>query len=263
MARILIAAAGKEFADMARILGPAHEFVTANDMSKALEMLKVEPLGLLMISVHFDQSRMFDLLRSKQSTSVWTNIPIICFCTRDTQLTRTAHESIDLATKALGAWMYLDYHKYSVSKDSDDELRRIVERCLTDDARKEIQAERVDIHKQREDILRLRQSLAGKEWSIDLEDRVAVLREKLAQVLLELSELQIASIAHQEVVAESDRMEDRVSVPVQCEEEALARDETKIEIQESEQLGKEQQIVPEEETKAKEGRRKLVEVSVP
>lgn len=258
MARIFIAATTEDSAAIERILGDKHEFVTVRVMSEALAKVKSEAFDLVMIGVHFDQSRMFDLLRELHQAR-YDDTPVICFCTRDSSLTRTAHKSIDIASKVLGAWMYLDYQIYNDSGNPDDELRRVIERCLTGEARKEIQADRTDILKQREQLLRLRQALADKEWSVDLEDRVAELREKLAEVLLELSELQIASIAQQEIVAESNRLEDRVSMPVQKAETSIAKEETQIGIRESEQLGQEQEVVPAEEAKAKEGRRKMLD----
>jgi len=257
MARIFIAATADDAADIKRIMRGQYEFIFADAMAEAIVRIKEESFDLVMIGVHFDQSRMFDLLRELHKAR-YDDTPVICFCTRATPLTRTVHESIDVAAKALGAWMYLDHQKYSDLGDPDDELRRIIERCLTGEARKNIQAERMDIHKQREQLLQLRQALANKEWSVDLEDRVADLREKLAEVLLELSELQIASIAQQEIVAESKRLEDRVSQVVQTGENSMVHEETQIGLRESGQLGEEQEIVPAEEAKAKEGRRKMV-----
>jgi hypothetical protein len=258
MARIFIAGTTEDEAVIERILGEKHQFTTVGVMSEALTKVKNETFDLVMIGVHFDQSRMFDLLRELHQAR-YDETPVICFCTRDTALTRKAHESIDLASKALGAWMYLDHHKYSDAENPDDELRRVIERCLSGESRKEIQAERLDINRQREQLLRLRQALADKEWSVDLEDRVADLRQKLAEVLLELSELQIASIAQQELVAESNRLEDRVSLPVQSGENSMVDQETEMGIRESEQLGQEQEGIPAEEAKAKEGRRKLAD----
>lgn len=257
MARIFIAATADDTSALERILGEKHEFIKVNVMSEAIVKLQEKAFDLVIISVHFDQSRMFDLLRELH-TARYDDTPIICFCKRDT-LTRTTHESIDVASRALGAWMYLDYQKYNDRDNPDDELRRVIERCLTGEARKEIQSDRMDIHKQREQLLRLRQALADKEWSVDLEDRVAELREKLAEVLLELSELQIASFAQQEIIAESKKLEDRVSLPVQIAETAIAQEETQIGLRESEQLGQEQEVIPAEESKAKEGRRKILD----
>lgn len=257
MARIFIAATTADKGFIERILGDSHELITSDALSEALAKIKDEVFDLVMISLHFDQSRMFDLLRELHTAQYDT--PVICFCARDTTLTRTAHNSIDVATKALGAWMYLDHQKYNDTDSPDDELRRVIERCITGEVRKEIQSDRMDIHKQREKLLRLRQALADKEWTVDLEDRVAELREKLAQVLLELSELQIASIAQQELVAESRRLDDRVSLPVETAENSMDQEETRIGIQESEQLGQEQGVVPAEEAKAKEGRRHMLD----
>jgi hypothetical protein len=256
MARIFIADTTEGAASIERIMGDRHESIVAGVMSEALEKVQGEAFDLVMIGVHFDQSRMFDLLRELHKAR-YHDTPVICFCSRDTLLTRSAHESIDVASRVLGAWMYLDYQKYNDSDNPDDELRRVIERCLTGEARKEIQADRMDIHKQREHLLQLRQALSDQEWSVDLEDRVAELREKLAEVLLELSELQIASIAQQEIVAESNRLEDRVSLPVQSAESSMVHEETQIGIRESEQLGQEQEGVSAEEAKARHGRRKL------
>ncbi|MBY0548379.1 MAG: hypothetical protein K2W95_13870 [Candidatus Obscuribacterales bacterium] len=257
MARIFIAATSRDEIFIKRILGDKHDFVSARVMSDALARIKEGEFDLVMIGLHFDQSRMFDLLRELHQIRYDT--PVICFCARETTLTRTAHNSINVATKALGAWMYLDHQKYNDTNNPEDELRRVIERCITGEVRKEIQSDRMDIHKQREKLLRLRQALADKEWTVELEDRVAELREKLAQVLLELSELQIASIAQQELVAESRRLDDRVSLPVQTAENSMVQEETRIGIQESEQLGQEQGVVPAEEAKAKEGRRHMLD----
>lgn len=257
MSRIFIAATDDDVAAMGRILEGRHELFVVSTMAEALKKLKEQAFDLIMVGVHFNESRMFELLRDVYKTPEYSDTPVICFCTRDTPLTRTMHESIDVATRSLGAWMYLDQHEFNVSKDPDAEMRRIVERCLTDEARKKTQASRVDIHKRREELLRLRQALEDKEWSLDVEDRVANLRQKLSEVLLELSKAQIDSIEQQETIAESKHLEDRVSVPVKLNENGMGREERQMERQESEQLAKEQEIIPKEEEKGKEGRRKL------
>lgn len=262
MSRILMAATAADETAMEAVLGDKHEFISVHVLSEALAKLNNESFDLVMVSVHFDQSRMFDLLRELHQAR-YDDTPVICFCMRDTTLTRAAFESIEVASKALGAWMYLDREKYSDMENPDDELRRIVERCLTGEALKEIQADRLDIHKQREKLLQLRQALVNQAWSVDLEDRVADLREKLAEVLLELSELQIASIAQQELITESERLEDRVSTRVQSGENSMVNEEVQIGLRESEQLGEEQKIIPAEEAKAKEGRRSLLNEESP
>jgi hypothetical protein len=172
---------------------------------------------------------------------------------------RKMYLSINGACKALGAWMYLDPHHYNISEDPNSELLRIIERCLTDEERKATQANRVEIHKQREELLQLRLALEAEEWSLDLEDQVAQFRERLAEVLAELSDLQIDSIAQEEKITESTEKEDRVSEPVTQNEQAIDRAEIQIGLQESEQLGKEQKIVPQEEANWQTGKLKIAQ----
>ena len=255
MPNILLAGTPQEVAAMRSILADGHEISDVNIMAKALEILSKTEFDLIMIGVHFDESRMFDLIKNIPKFPKNAHAPLICFCTKDSPRAREIRESVYFASKILGAWMYLDQSEYKDSKEPEAEMRRIIERCLTDEARKETQANRLDIHNQREELLRHRHALDAMEWTVDLEDRLAEFREKLAVVLLELSELQIENIAQQEIIAESMKLEDRVSRPVTQEEHVMHLAETEMGRQESAQLGKEQGVVPGEEAKAKAGRR--------
>jgi PleD family two-component response regulator len=239
---------------MERILGQQHEFIVVRTMLEAAAKLKEGAFNLIMIGVHFNESRMFELLSDAHKSSNNADTPIICFCTRDTPLTRTMHESIDVASKALGAWMYLDQHEYSVSKDPDAEMRRIIERCLTGEARKKTQSGRIDIHKQREEIQRLREALESHEWSENLEDRVVELRRNLAALLLELCETNVNSLTHQEQIADSREQKDRVSEAVHLVENGAAYKERRQLLDETTQTIKELKIGEREEEKRKEGR---------
>lgn len=136
MARILVASISNGIEVMERLLGREHELLIATTMLEAIEKLEKEEVDLIMIGVHFDESRMFELMSHCKTMSKNGNKPIISFCTRDTPLTRTMHDSIDIATKALGAWIYLDQHDYSVKRNPDAEVRRVIERCLVGTERK-------------------------------------------------------------------------------------------------------------------------------
>ncbi|MBX9724448.1 MAG: hypothetical protein K2X81_23765 [Candidatus Obscuribacterales bacterium] len=261
MAKIFIAATQDDVEVMQLTLSGRHELTVAANMPDALKNLKKQEFDLIMIGVYFDESRMFELLGTIQKALKIDNAPIICFSTRDTAVVRKMHTSIESACKAFGAWMYLDPYKYSCDYEAgkDSELLRIIERCLTGEERKKTQSSRLELHKQREELLQLRLELESEQWSLDLEDQVAEFRERLAEVLLALSELQIESIAQIEKIAESSRHQDRVSNSVMKEEKSMDKAEVQVGLQESAQLGKEQEIVPEEESKAKIGRRELAE----
>jgi response regulator RpfG family c-di-GMP phosphodiesterase len=256
LAHILIAATADDVAAIERILGDRHELCVVGTMSEAEAKLKEQVFDLIMVGVHFDESRMFELVRNVHKIPKNDDKPVICFCTRDTALTRTMHESIDVAAKALGAWMYLDQHEFNVVKDPDAELRRIIERCLTGEARKRTQANRVDSHKQREELQRLREALEGEEWSEDLEDRVVELRRNLAAVVLELCSSKVNSLTQQEEIASSRDQRDRVSESVHLSENGAMRQERRLSLDETKQTVQEVEIGSREETKRNEARRK-------
>ena len=254
VARILIAATPDDVANLQRILRWQHEFIVVSAVSEALAKLKEQAFDLIMIGVHFDESRMLELLPKIQKTPENADTPIICFCTRDTPLTRSMHESIEVASKALGAWIYLDQHEYSVNKDADAEMRRIIERCLTAGARKKTQSGRMDIHKQREEIQHLREALEGEEWSENLEERVVELRRNLAALLLDLHQSKESSLTQQEQIADSRERKDQVSTVVQLAENEAAHKERSLLLDETKQTDKELELGEREERKRTEGR---------
>ena len=257
MASILVAATPDGATAIERILGQRHELSVIETTAKALARIRDHEFDLILIEVQFDQSRMLDLLAELQKSPPRGHRPgIICFCTRDTELTRAMHETVDLVTNVLGAWMYLDQHKFNVTRNPDAELRRIIERCLSGEAIKKTQARRGNLQKEREKLLELRLSLENEEWSQNVENRVSALRQTLSKVLLELSEMQTDTTVQRKEIAESKKQEDRVSLPVKLTEIAIEREETQIERKEQEQLAREQEIFPVEEARGEKGRHK-------
>lgn len=257
-AHILIAATPDDVVNLERILGPLHQFVVTSTLSEALAQLEESAFDLIMIGVHFDQSRMFDLLPCIQKSSTNADTPVICFSTRNTLLTRTMHKTIQVASDALGAWMYLDQQEYSADRDADVDMRRIIERCLAGEARKKTQSERIDIHKQRGEIQLLRESLANEnnEWSENLDDQVLELRRNLATLLLELCESNVNSLTQQERVADSRERNDHVSAAVKLVEDGADHKERRMLFDETTQTAKELRIANSEDTKRKNSKRK-------
>jgi hypothetical protein len=141
--------------------------------------VNAESFDLIVAGLHFDESRMFELIRTVQKSQQNANKPIICFCSHDTKFSRLIDESLQVSTKVLGAWMYLADHLYRDSENPDAEIRRIIERCLTKEARNEIQLQRIDIHRQRLDNQRLRLLLQEQEWSPELKEYLAYMKDEL------------------------------------------------------------------------------------
>lgn len=257
MARIFIAATVDDASAMERILvGRQDLIVVTTSVLEAIAKLKEGKFDLIMLGVHFNQSRMFELLGNVNKEPAYANTPVICFSTRDTPLTRTMHASIEVASKVMGAWMYLDQHEFNVTKNPDAEMRGVVERCLTGEARKKTQASRTDSHKQREELQRLREALEQEEWSEELEARVIELRRNLAAVLLNLCGSKVSSLTQQEEVASSRDRKERVPESVRTAENGAMRKERGLSLNETKQTMKEVEIGEREETKRKEGRRK-------
>lgn len=246
MAKIFVAASSTDIDTITRILGEHHQLCIGYEMSEAINMFSEPAVDLVMVGVHFDESRMFDLLRHMPENM---DKPIICFCTRDTALTRTMHDSIQLASQTLGAWMYIDQHEYSINRNPDAEMRRVIERCLTSDARRKTQASREDIQNQRSELQRLREALEQYEWSDNLEERVLALRQNLAAALLDLCQLQVANLNQQEEIASSQDLKDRVLESVHQEENGAMREDRRLLRQETNQTVKELEIGKREEIK--------------
>jgi len=259
MANIFIADTPEGVADLERILGKRHQLTVVSKMRAAEAALEQGTFDLIIIGVHFDESRMFDLLPKVKASANNADKPIICFCGRDTEMTRYMHDSLEFSSKKLGAWMYLDQHLYNVVQNSDAELRRVIQRSLTKQMRKDTQKARVDIQKAREEIQLLRSNLLSDEWSLELEDRLGDLRLKLASVLLDLSKLHVDNIAQLEEIAQSRNLKDRVSDTVFNDENKESQVERTQRLTEVGQLVKEQNIVAEEEEIGKKGRQKLTD----
>lgn len=246
MAKIFVAASSSDIDAITRILGEHHQLCIGYEMSEALDMFSEPVVDLVMVGVHFDDSRMFDLLRDMPANM---HKPIICFCTRETPLTRTMHDSIQVASQALGAWMYIDQHDYNVNHNPDAEMRHVIERCLATHAQLETQASRKNIQNQRDELQRLREALEQYEWSDNLEERVLTLRQNLAAVLLDLCELQVANLNQQEEIANSRERKDRVLDSIQKAENKAMREDRRLLRQETNQTVKELEIGKREETK--------------
>lgn len=254
MAKVFVAAEEETSADVRRILGTAHQVVSAADMVSAVAQLEEVSFDLILIGVMFDESRMYDLLPLTK-TERNRNTPVICFATVDTPITRIMSESIEMTCAVFGVWMYLDRQKFAEAQSPDDEMARLIERCLTHEARKTALAERIDIQASRENIMQHRVALEEEEWSPELEDKLGKIRQKLSKLMLELSELRIDHVEQKEQIAVSTALNDPVPETVSTSEVQLERKENVQEMSEFKQTREENQIVESEEIRSKEGRR--------
>jgi len=121
-----------------RSLGPDVELVVASRLESAQRIVAGNhDLRLVLCGVHFDESRMYDLLRYTRKAS--PDLPFICVRALDAEIPRISREAIRIAAESLGAVAFIDHATLSGEQGvatADAELRRRVFLSLRPAARK-------------------------------------------------------------------------------------------------------------------------------
>jgi DNA-binding response OmpR family regulator len=245
MSQILLASTPEGAYSLKRIL-QGHELFVVETMKAARQAFRSQTFDLSIVSLHFDQSLMFEFMREASASSNNGTKPIICYCARETEMSRIMHESLEYTTRYFGAWMYLVEHAYNVYKEPDEELRRVIERCLTAEARKEIQQQRTDVQKERTELHELKVMLETKLLSPELNEYVHQLRRELELLLLKVVELQLSADSHRSKVESSRDLKDRVSDHVTMKENAMTQAEENQSLEEARQLAREDELAARE-----------------
>jgi hypothetical protein len=103
----LVACPPLAFAIIERVLGPYAELTFVNRLPTARTQLAAHAdIAMVVCGVHFDESRMFDLLRYAQQDR--PDAPFICVRLLDQEATRLQAEGIARSCKVLGAVDYVD-----------------------------------------------------------------------------------------------------------------------------------------------------------
>ena len=127
-ANILIAASPEPRAILERILA-GHELFCAEAMAQAEQFLGERTFDLIICTIVFDESRMFDFLRRAKSKLEWQRIPFVCARVRGHILrSPTALKAAVFTCRELGAAAFLDIADYQV--DPEREMRDAVEGLL-------------------------------------------------------------------------------------------------------------------------------------
>ena len=211
MAKILIADTetdGETFSELLQ----GHELRSVKTLRAAKIELSEHDFELIIATLHFDYSQMFEFLGEVRATARSSEKPVLCVCTRDTAMTRLMQETICRSTLAFGAWMYLDLSSY---KDSH-ELRRVIDRCLTQSNRAQLLKRRIAIADERMEICRL-QEQSNSQWTsseINLSQALTLLKKTIEHIKRVTSE-------YKEKVDFSRSLKDRVSKSVMMREDEL------------------------------------------
>lgn len=107
MAKVLVADV-PEMHERIRECLPRHECVCVTSMRQAMAALRQDGFSLIVIGVHFDESRMFELLTYVRSLPVYKDAAVVCVQGTDLMLPEAIMHTVDMAVKALGGTAFVD-----------------------------------------------------------------------------------------------------------------------------------------------------------
>jgi hypothetical protein len=128
MARILVAAAPEPRAILERVLA-AHDLSCAETLTRGEQFLREQAFDLIICTIVFDESKMFDFLRLAKSRPDWQRIPFVCARVRSHILySQAARQAAAVTSMQLGAAAFLNITDYQV--DPEREMGDAIERIL-------------------------------------------------------------------------------------------------------------------------------------
>ena len=93
---------------------PGHDCVFATTMREAMLALRQDGFSLIVIGLHFDESRMFELLSHVRSLPVYKNAAVVCVQGLDVVMPEAVIHTVDMAVKALGGTAFVDLRDQSI-----------------------------------------------------------------------------------------------------------------------------------------------------
>ena len=105
-----------------------HQIETVGTMDEARRALERDAFDLVVVTVHFDESRMFDLLRYLQSSG--HRRPVVCVRSHQFDSPTITIEGLEIAAKALGATLFLDLTWYADTAEGNAAVRSLLEALL-------------------------------------------------------------------------------------------------------------------------------------
>jgi hypothetical protein len=125
--RILVAVVSDNEERIARVL-EGHELTFVHTCDEARSLLEKEKFGLVVLSVHFDESQMFTLLADIRAHAKYRKVPILCVMgTWGRMLSEVAIEGLDHAVKAMMANGFLNLLHFPDDDEGNARIRRIVD----------------------------------------------------------------------------------------------------------------------------------------
>jgi hypothetical protein len=130
-ARILAACARQAYTRLFAILSDC-ELALVSTLADADAALKAGGFNLVMIGLHFDESRMFELLHDVRADAKYERVPVVCFrgiIASDGDVDFTL-EAVQAACKAMGANAFFDLMAFTDDALGNAAIRKLVDRFL-------------------------------------------------------------------------------------------------------------------------------------
>ena len=92
-----------------RALGDAATLLPAHTLEEALDVI-AQGVDIIVCGIHFDESRMFELLRAVKADPRVNKTPFVCVRLIGSNLTPTLIQSLDISCALLGAAKFIDLY---------------------------------------------------------------------------------------------------------------------------------------------------------
>jgi hypothetical protein len=131
--RILIAATPASAKLLSNILEDDFELIFVESIEQASATLD-ESIALIACDTHFDDCRMFDLLRLSKANPDTRAVPFLCLRVVEGAIDQTLYQSVDIASNALGAAAFIDLFdlkQKSGAMQANTRLNKLVEQLAS------------------------------------------------------------------------------------------------------------------------------------
>src|SRR5918912_4385813 len=113
IAKVLVADVAEEDEKIRECL-PDHDLVFVRTLGDAIRALRADRYALVVIGMHFDESRMFELLPYIKALPGYKDVPVICVQCLEVGLAEAVLKNMDDAVKALGGTAFVDLRDHAV-----------------------------------------------------------------------------------------------------------------------------------------------------
>jgi hypothetical protein len=130
-ARILVASARHAYTRLFAIL-PGHDLIFVSTCAEARRALNEGLFDLIMLGVHFDESRMFEILQCVKADERHDHVPVMCFrgVVLEDAESKLWEAAAQPACEAMGA-VFFDLAAFPDDSVGNAAARRLVEGMLT------------------------------------------------------------------------------------------------------------------------------------